>query len=159
MKLTKVSTQLASLAIVCAVVVGCKGAKPTAVPAAPTVPIVPESTLLPQPTAEPATAAVSMIGTYSMEGPAADAASKKITLNLTADQTATMSTEFAGKAAIKAVGVWSQNGQSVAVVLNEQDGKPYSETIVFTLAGDTLSAVQYDTSMYGATGLTLKKNP
>ncbi len=130
-------------------------AGPTAAPveAAPT-----------EPTAVPVEAPapeVDYAGTYTAGLPAADSPGREITLTLAEDGSATMATDYLNdQPPVVETGSWQANPDGTATVtLTGQAGEEYAEpvVIVFQLEGETLSAVEYDASLYGSEGLTFTR--
>lgn len=103
-------------------------AAPTAVPEAPEAPEV----SLP----------AGFAGVYSASLPAADTPGREITVDLQADGTATVASDYLnGQPPVVETGAWSGNPNgTVTVVLTEQDGQAYFEprSFVVGLEGDEL---------------------
>lgn len=110
-----------------------------------------------------ATAAESGFGgVYTAKLPAASSPGRAITLTLNANSSAELSTDYLnGEAPIVENGAWQDNGDGTATVslTGRPDGLLYEAPIVlkFKLTGTTLTAVEYDQSLYGSEGLTLQK--
>jgi hypothetical protein len=171
----KFAGRLLLMAVLATNFVACKGAQPTVAPAG-NVPVASESTLIPaapavsQPAMAPATtvATTDTIPAAVVQGDAAVAqylgkfsadlatAGSKVTLELTPDMSAVMTTESAGKPAVVGKGVWSASGPSVAIVLNSRDGQPTADTMTFELKDGALNGMSFDKAVYGAS-LVLKK--
>jgi uncharacterized lipoprotein NlpE involved in copper resistance len=100
-------------------------------------------------------------GTYVASAPAASSPGRAISLTLSADGVVTMTTDYLNnEPPVIEEGVWAANDDGTATVtLTGQPDKPYDipVVIVFALEGDTLTATEYDQSLYGSEGLTLEK--
>jgi heat shock protein HslJ/uncharacterized lipoprotein NlpE involved in copper resistance len=101
------------------------------------------------------------VGSYGASLPAASNPARTITLTLEADGTVTMITDYQnGEAPIVEVGGWGVNDDgSATVTLTGQSDRTYEipVEILFTLAGSTLTATDYDAAIYGTEGLILEK--
>lgn len=89
--------------------------------------------------------------------PAADASARNITLILSQDGSAVMTTEYVGKGTIVQNGVWKQNGSNANIVWTEQDGKPINTQMNFELRGNDMVYVGPDANAFGSEGLTLSR--
>jgi uncharacterized lipoprotein YbaY/uncharacterized lipoprotein NlpE involved in copper resistance len=103
------------------------------------------------------------VGTYTAMLPAASSPGRAITLTLSADGTAQLSTDYLnGEAPIVEIGDWQDNGDGTATVTltGRADGTVYEapNVIKFKLENATLTAVEYDQTLYGSEGLTLQKH-
>ncbi|HXW00905.1 MAG TPA: copper resistance protein NlpE N-terminal domain-containing protein, partial [Anaerolineae bacterium] len=102
-----------------------------------------------------------LAGTYTANLPAASSPGRAITLTLSAD-TAQLSADYLnGEAPIVETGTWQDNSDGTATVMltGRADGTVYEapSIIKFKLENDTLTAVEYDQTLYGSEGLTLQK--
>jgi len=92
-------------------------------------------------------------GTYAMTD-----AKAKVTLLLSADKTATLTTEPAGAAAnlkpSKETGTWAAEGDGVKVTLKGATG---ADDILFAVEGSDLVAKDYSKANWGDKGLKLTK--
>jgi hypothetical protein len=85
-----------------------------------------------------------------------------MTLTLGPDNAAKLSTDYLnGEAPIVESGMWQDNGDGTVTVTltGRPDGTLYEAPTVirFKLENSTLTAVEYDQSLYGSEGLTLQK--
>lgn len=101
-------------------------------------------------------------GAYTAELPAASGPGRLITLSLTAGGTAELSTDYLNsEAPVVETGAWAENddGTVTVTLTGRADGTVYDAptVITFALTGETLTAVEYDQSLYGSEGLTLQK--
>jgi hypothetical protein len=126
--------------------------------APPTVQGVPATIAAPTPPALGGSAA----GAYAAALPAADAGARLLTLALAADGAATLTTAFLGKGTVVESGKWSQEGNTVTVILTDTDGAPAAEpsTFEFGFEDGNLVNTAWSRELYGGTGLgTLLKQP
>lgn len=103
---------------------------------------------------------VELQGRYTGELPAADAAGRKITLDLETSGRAALVMDYVDKGTIVQTGTWRTESSSSGTVrlivsLTEQNGRQLDEMIVFELRGSQLVAVAYDALIWGNQGLTL----
>jgi putative lipoprotein len=101
------------------------------------------------------------VGVYTASVPAASSPGQAITLSLTADA-AQLSVDYLnGEAPIVETGIWQDNGDGTATVTlsGRADGTLYEapSIIKFQLENNTLTAVEYDPTLYGSEGLILQK--
>lgn len=91
--------------------------------------------------------------------PAADTSGRQITLALSDDGAAEMSTDYLNdEPPIVEIGAWAGSGdETITVTLTGREDLEYDEptVIVFAVEGDTLTAIDYDEALYGSEGLTL----
>lgn len=120
----------------------------------------------PEPTESPVEAAgdeaaTDFAGVYTAELPSASSPGRVLSLTLAVDGSVTFATDYLNdEPPIVEVGEWAANEDGTATVtLTGQAERAYDEPvlIVFALDGATLTAVEYDQSLYGAEGLTLEK--
>jgi heat shock protein HslJ/uncharacterized lipoprotein NlpE involved in copper resistance len=101
------------------------------------------------------------VGVYGASLPAASSPGRTITLTLAADGAVTLVTDYQNdQEPVIEVGNWAANDDgSATVILTGQADRTYEipVEIVFTLAGGTLTATQYDPAIYGSEGLILEK--
>ena len=110
--------------------------------------------------AQPSTAGGhALAGTWKATLPAASSAGRTVTLALNPDMTARMTTDYqnAGPPLVD-VGTWRANGQGMAEVTLRREGQN-SAPINMTFKGDaaSLTAVDYDKTMWGTAGLTFQR--
>jgi hypothetical protein len=91
-------------------------------------------------------------GTYQGHAPAADAARRVFTLNLSPDGTAVFTTQYIGKSDVVEHGRWTRNGNQVVLSLNPMgpDGPP--RPITFHHTNHQLRPVHWDPSEWGRAG-------
>jgi heat shock protein HslJ len=103
------------------------------------------------------------VGRYGALLPAADTSGRNIVLEVAMDGSLLMVTDYleARYPPIVDVGAWTENedGTIAAVITGMADGTEYvePETFTFALDGDTLSAVEWDQTMWGSEGLTMER--
>ena len=83
-----------------------------------------------------------------------------ITLALRPDETAQMANDCPDeRPAIAKSGTWRRNDDgTITVSLDEQDGRPESESLTLRPRGDLLIATSYDRSAYGSEALTFERD-
>lgn len=101
---------------------------PAAEPQAVEVPTAPAEALLPE----------QFVGIYAASLPAADSPGREVTVELAADGSAVVTSDYQNnQPPIVETGAWSGDASGAAsVALTAQDGQPYFEPNVFTLALD-----------------------
>ena len=75
---------------------------------------------------------------FSSKCPAADASALVETIVLGTDGQARDTLDYIGKAQIDSKGTWTQSGDTVTVVLNEQSGQPINQTTTYTVTDGNL---------------------
>lgn len=106
--------------------------------------------------------ASKFVGEYGATLPAASSPGRDIVLSLQLDNSAQLSSDYLnGEAPIVETGDWQDNGNNTATVSlsGRLDGVVYEapEVITFQLEGSTLTATEYDQTLYGSAGLTLER--
>lgn len=106
--------------------------------------------------------ASKFVGSYGASLPAASSPGRDITLSLKLDNSAELSTDYLnGEVPIIETGSWQDNGDDTATLSlsGRADGVVYEAptVIIFQLSGSTLTAVEYDQSLFGSEGLTLTR--
>jgi uncharacterized lipoprotein YbaY len=96
-------------------------------------------------------------GLYTKTEPAADASNLVTLLTLDANGGMVRTMSYLGKSNFAAKGYWSQSGNTVTVTFTEDNGKPVSAVVVFTVDGDKLTTTQDDSKQFGAPGFVLTK--
>lgn len=94
----------------------------------------------------------------SDELPAADSPGRVISLSLSENGDAEMTTDFLNDQVYVDLGTWEKDaGGNIVVTLTHSDEGEYANPIVITFAekDGTLTAVDYDESLFGSEGLTL----
>lgn len=102
------------------------------------------------------------VGTYQATLPAASSPGREMSLRLRLDNTAELSSDYRnGHAPIVETGTWQDNKDGAASVslTGQAGGVVYEAPVVLTfrLDGNTLTAVEYDKTLYGSEGITLKR--
>jgi len=93
------------------------------------------------------------VGQWTGELPAADAAARRFTLALGADNSAVLRTELADKGMSTEKGTWSADGKAITVMLVERDGKAVNAFLAYDLQADQLvPAAGWDSTRWGAAG-------
>lgn len=110
--------------------------------------------------APPDLEAAQAAGVYLAQMPAASSPGIQATLVLNEDQSASLTLDYMNdETPINQTGTWQMaSADQVRVNFTDQDGKPITNTIVFTLSGDTLTALEYDQQQWGTAGLTLTRS-
>ncbi|MFN8460057.1 MAG: copper resistance protein NlpE N-terminal domain-containing protein [Anaerolineae bacterium] len=106
--------------------------------------------------------ASKFVGVYGASLPAASSPGRQMTLTLNLDNSAQLSSDYLnGEAPIVEIGTWQDNGNNTATVSlsGRLDGVVYEApvAITFRLEGSTLTATEYDQTLYGSAGLTLQR--
>lgn len=102
------------------------------------------------------------VGAYQATLPAASSPGREMSLTLRLDSTAELSSDYRnGEAPVVETGTWQDNGEGTATVslTGQASGVVYEAPVVLTfqLNGSTLTAVEYDRTLYGSEGITLKR--
>lgn len=102
------------------------------------------------------------VGEYGASMPAASSPGRDITLTLSLDNSAKLSADYLNsEAPIVETGDWQDNGNNTATVTlsGRLDNTVYEAPVVITfrLEGSTLTAIEYDQTLYGSAGLTLER--
>ena len=95
---------------------------------------------------------VDVSGTYQGHAPAADAAKRVFTLNLSADGTAVFTTLYIGKSDVIQHGRWTQSGSQIVLVLDAMGPNRPPRPITFRHHGRQLSPIHWDPSEWGRAG-------
>lgn|GEM_PF-2194424 len=111
------------------------------------------------PTAPAANLGGAAAGLYTKTEPAADASNLVTLLTLDANGGMVRTMSYLGKSNFAAKGYWSQSGNTVTVTFTEDNGKPISAVVVFTVDGDKLTTTQDESKQFGAPGFVLTKTP
>jgi hypothetical protein len=103
---------------------------------------------------------VPVEGSYVEERPGADYP-QKLTLVLNLNKSCTLTTEFVGsnRQPVVETGTWRYRGGWVTVIFTKANGRHEDNVIKFQRRGQDLLSVDFDRSRYGASGLTMKKQP
>lgn len=106
--------------------------------------------------------ASKFVGSYGASLPAASSPGREISLKLKLDNSAELSTDYLnGEVPIIETGFWQDNGDSTATLSlsGRTDGVVYEAptVVTFQLNGMTLTAVEYDETLFGSEGLTLTR--
>jgi NlpE N-terminal domain len=99
-----------------------------------------------------AAAELELSGTYQGHAPAADAARRVFTLNLSADGTAVFTTQYIGKSDVVEHGRWTQNGSQVVLTLDAMGPNRPPRPITFRHHDHQLRPTQWDPSEWGRAG-------
>ena len=97
-------------------------------------------------------------GTYKATLPAASSPGRTLVLDITPDQKVRLSTDYRNsQPPVIEIGTWSATEDRLLVVLTGRSDRTYDKPVMiqFELAGNTLTAVAYDLSLYGSAGLKL----
>ncbi|MCI0597760.1 META domain-containing protein [Candidatus Parcubacteria bacterium] len=101
--------------------------------------------------------APEVVGVYTASVVSAGPA-RNLTLTLSADQLATLVTDYSNNNVVTEQGTWSAEGKTqVRLSLTANNIRGYSSpvVIVFERSRNSLEAIEYDESLYGSEGLTL----
>ncbi len=101
----------------------------------------------------------SLAGTWQATLPAASSPGRTMTLALNPDMTARMTTDYQNaQPSLVDVGTWQANGQGLAEVTLRREGQN-SAPATMTFKGDaaSLTAVDYDKSVWGSAGMTFMR--
>ncbi len=106
--------------------------------------------------------ASKFVGVYQAGLPAASSPDRQMTLSLSLDQSAQLSSDYLnGEAPITETGSWQDNGNNTATVTlsGRLDGVVYEAPVVITfrLEGGALTATEYDQTLFGSAGLTFER--
>lgn len=97
-------------------------------------------------------------GVYLARGlPTADASGRNITLILSQDGSAVMTTEYIGKNTTVQKGIWKQSGNAANIVWTTQDDQPINTQMNFEVRGNDMVYVGPDPNAFGSEGLTLPR--
>lgn len=99
-----------------------------------------------------------LTGDYGGAIPAPGPGENLVTLTLSEDGGAVLSTTETGKASSIQLGTWKADGSVVTVNLTDKDGTPLTDTLVFELKGNQLISTQLDENLHGA-ALVLTRDP
>ncbi|MCO6450161.1 MAG: META domain-containing protein [Caldilineales bacterium] len=101
------------------------------------------------------------VGVYRTLLPAADSPGRLVTLTIAEDGAAGMVTDpLNGQPPIIEVGEWEETNEgALQVSLTERNGQAYLQpsVITFEMNGNRLTAIAYDATEYGSSGLNLRK--
>jgi NlpE N-terminal domain len=95
---------------------------------------------------------IDVSGTYQGHAPAADAAKRVFTLNLSADGTAVFTTLYIGKSDVIQHGRWTQSGSQIVLNLDAMGPNRPPRPITFRHRDHQLSPVHWDPSEWGRAG-------
>lgn len=99
-------------------------------------------------------------GTYTVTLPAADAASRTVTLVLKANLTATLTMAFAGRPEpVVETGRWNFHGDEITLELDAQDDSGPPMPLIWRVKENRLVPKAWSHAHFGETGLPLEKQP
>jgi heat shock protein HslJ len=110
-------------------------------------------------TAETTTGGHALAGNWQATLPAGSSPGRTITLLLNPDMTARMTTDYQnGEPSVVASGTWRPDGREMAEVTLKRDGhNAPPSTMKFKADAGSLTAVDYDPSVWGSAGLRLTR--
>jgi len=91
-------------------------------------------------------------GVYQGHAPASDAARRVYTLNLAADGTAMLTTQYIGKDSVTMHGRWTQSGRQIVLTFDSMGPNGPPRPITFRHRGHDLSPVHWDPNEWGRAG-------
>jgi hypothetical protein len=91
-------------------------------------------------------------GVYQGHAPASDAARRVYTLNLAADGTAMLTTQYIGKDSVTMHGRWTQSGRQIVLTFDSMGPNGPPRPITFRHRGRELSPVHWDPNEWGRAG-------
>ena len=91
-------------------------------------------------------------GVYQGHAPASDAARRVYTLNLAADGTAVLTTQYIGKDSVTMHGRWTQSGRQIVLTFDSMGPNGPPRPITFRHRGHELSPVHWDPNEWGRAG-------
>jgi hypothetical protein len=91
-------------------------------------------------------------GIYQGHAPAADAAQRVFTLNLTADGDATLTTLYISKGKVSQRGRWTESGSQVVLDFDAMGSNRPPHPITFRVRRHKLSPIHWDPSEWGSVG-------
>ena len=91
-------------------------------------------------------------GVYQGHAPASDAARRVYTLNLAADGTAMLTTQYIGKDSVTMHGRWTQSGRQIVLTFDSIGPNGPPRPITFRHRGHELSPVHWDPNEWGSAG-------
>jgi heat shock protein HslJ/uncharacterized lipoprotein NlpE involved in copper resistance len=102
------------------------------------------------------------VGVYGATLPAASGPGREMSLTLRLDNSAELSSDYQnGEAPVVETGTWQDKGDGMATVslTGQSGGVVYEAPVVLTfqLDGSTLTATEYDRTLYGSEGITLER--
>lgn len=98
------------------------------------------------------------IGSYFVKGLiSAEASNRNLTLTLSQDGSAALTTEYVGQGTLIERGHWNAEHSRADILWTDLDGKPIRLQMIFELRGNTLVYIGPDPNAFGVNDVTLDR--